>query len=44
MDDIQQWNILFRAEDAERELLRSLQGVVRKIGAGEPPAEDDQGE
>ncbi|MEV6840039.1 hypothetical protein AB0N17_37045 [Streptomyces sp. NPDC051133] len=31
VDDVRQWNIQFRTEDAERELLRSLQGVMKKI-------------
>ncbi|MEU2133583.1 hypothetical protein [Streptomyces sp. NPDC018352] len=30
-DDVRQWNIKACAEGAERELLRSLQGTVKKI-------------
>ncbi|MCY0945671.1 hypothetical protein [Streptomyces antarcticus] len=44
VDDVRQWNIEFRAEDAERELLRALQGVARKIVRGQSATEDDQGE
>ncbi|MFB7865425.1 hypothetical protein [Streptomyces sp. NPDC056069] len=44
VDDVRQWNIEFRAEDAERELLRALQGVARRIVRGEPAVEDDQDE
>ncbi|MFF2789793.1 hypothetical protein ACFVT6_24070 [Streptomyces sp. NPDC058049] len=44
MNDVRQWNIEFRAEDAERELLRALQGVARKIVRGESAVEDDQSE
>lgn len=45
VDDIRQWNIEARTEDAERELLRSLRGTVRKIvrrASAEPVAEDDE--
>ena len=42
VDDVRQWNIEFRAEDAERELLRSLRGVVKKIVQGDSAAEDNQ--
>ncbi|MFH8534771.1 hypothetical protein ACH4GE_41125 [Streptomyces tendae] len=44
VDDVRQWNIEARMEEAERELLRSLQGTVKKIvrrAAGEPAAEDE---
>ncbi|MFJ9417848.1 hypothetical protein ACIRPT_27370 [Streptomyces sp. NPDC101227] len=44
VDDIDQWNIEFRAEAAERELLRRLQGVAKRIVRDEPTSEDDQGE
>ncbi|MFJ9417851.1 hypothetical protein ACIRPT_27385 [Streptomyces sp. NPDC101227] len=45
VDDVRQWNIEFRTEEAERELLRSLQGAVKKIVRNttvEPDAEDDE--
>ncbi|MFE9424193.1 hypothetical protein ACFYNO_14645 [Kitasatospora sp. NPDC006697] len=44
VDDIRQWNIEFRAEAADRELLRALQGVARRIVRGEPAVEDDRDE
>lgn len=31
VDDVRQWNVETRTEEAERELLRSLQGTVKKI-------------
>ncbi|MEW1751561.1 hypothetical protein ACIQU1_23015 [Streptomyces angustmyceticus] len=31
VEDVRQWNIESRTEEAERELLCSLQGAVRKI-------------
>ncbi|MFF4755217.1 hypothetical protein ACWD5R_43560 [Streptomyces sp. NPDC002514] len=31
VDDVRAWNIESRTEEAERELLRSLQGAVKKI-------------
>lgn len=45
VDDVRQWNIEARTEEAERELLRSLQGTVKKIVrrvTGESAAEDDE--
>ncbi|MEU1447144.1 hypothetical protein [Streptomyces mirabilis] len=44
VDDVRQWNIEFRTEDAERELLRSLQVVAKKIVRGESSAENAQDE
>lgn len=44
VDDVRQWNIEFRTEAAERELLRSLQAVMKKIVRGEPPIENEQDE
>ncbi|MFF0133724.1 hypothetical protein ACFYTG_50190 [Streptomyces mirabilis] len=44
IDDVRQWNIEFRTEDAERELLRSLQVVAKKIVRGESSAENAQDE
>ncbi|WP_216586582.1 hypothetical protein [Streptomyces brasiliscabiei] len=41
VDDVRQWNIEFRTEAAERELLRSLQAVMKKIVRGEPPIENE---
>ncbi|MFE6155848.1 hypothetical protein [Streptomyces sp. NPDC057889] len=47
VDDVRQWNIEARMEEAERELLRSLQGTVKKIvhratsESAAPAAEDD---
>ncbi|MFE7958649.1 hypothetical protein [Streptomyces sp. NPDC057413] len=45
VDDVRKWNIEARTEEAERELLRSLQGTVKKIvrrTAGEPSSEDGE--
>ncbi|WP_162890478.1 hypothetical protein [Streptomyces olivoreticuli] len=47
IDDVRQWNIEARLEEAERELLRSLQGTVEKTvrrATGEPAAESDEDE
>ncbi|MGY3677473.1 hypothetical protein [Streptomyces sp. TE33382] len=44
VDDIRRWNIESRAEEADRELLRALQGVARRIVRGEPAVEDDRDE
>ncbi|GAB2580532.1 hypothetical protein GCM10027168_11740 [Streptomyces capparidis] len=47
VDDVRQWTIEARMEEAERELLRSLQGTVKKIvrrTAGESAAEGDEDE
>ncbi|MQS17646.1 hypothetical protein F7Q99_37025 [Streptomyces kaniharaensis] len=47
VDDVHQWNVLFRTEAAERELLRSLQAVMKKIvrrTTGELDAEDNDAE
>ncbi|MFF4321143.1 hypothetical protein [Streptomyces sp. NPDC001568] len=44
MDDVRQWSVESKAEDAERELLRALKGGARKIVWGESAIEDDQGE
>ncbi|MFB6884151.1 hypothetical protein ACFCY8_25315 [Streptomyces noursei] len=41
VDDVHQWNIEFQAEASERELLRSLQGAVKKSVGGAAAAEDD---
>jgi hypothetical protein len=44
VDDVRQWNIEARSEEAERELLRSLQGAVQKVvqrTADKLPAADD---
>ncbi|MEU8623060.1 hypothetical protein [Streptomyces sp. NPDC048623] len=43
VDDVRQWNVEARAEEAERELLRSLQGAVKTIvqrSAGESTGGD----
>ncbi|GAA1930466.1 hypothetical protein GCM10009753_75370 [Streptantibioticus ferralitis] len=45
VDDVRQWNISFRTEEAERELLQALQGTVKKIArrsGDELAAEDDE--
>ncbi|WP_381805707.1 hypothetical protein [Streptomyces niveus] len=44
VDDVRQWNIEARTEEAERDLLRSLQGSVQKVvqrTADKLPAADD---
>ncbi|MBB4893346.1 hypothetical protein FHS39_002377 [Streptomyces olivoverticillatus] len=45
VNDVRKWNIEARTEEAERELLRSLHGTVKKIvrrTTGEPSAEDEE--
>lgn len=44
VDDVRQWNIQFRTEDAERELLRSLQGALKKIVRREDESAADDAE
>ncbi len=46
VDDVRQWNIEARTEEAERELLRSLQGAVKKIvqRTADMPASEDDGD
>jgi hypothetical protein len=47
VDDVRQWNIQSRIEETERELLRSLQGAVKKIArraTGESAVDDSEGE
>ncbi|MET7297183.1 hypothetical protein ABZS79_34685 [Streptomyces griseoloalbus] len=44
VDDVRQWNIEFRTESAERELLRELHGAVKNMARGKSPIENEQDE